>query len=297
MKIAITGTNGLLGQHLVQLLLDNGYSVVAMGKGSDRASFSSSLSYNYYEVDIADQGALLDALILEKPDVLVHAAAITKVDECELQQSQCENVNVRGTQYTIRAAEQNCRHFIFVSTDFVFDGAEGNYGEEEDPRPVSFYGKTKLAGERLVKDCKIPWAVVRTCLVYGNVLAGSRTNIISWVKQSLEQGNAIKVVSDQIRTPTYVEDLAKGILLIIQKKATGIYHISGKDVLTPYAMALQTARFFGLNKELIEEVNASLFTQPAQRPLKTGFNISKARKELGYEPLSFEEGLSRMFNG
>lgn len=295
MKIAITGTNGLLGQHLVQLLLNEGYSVVATGKGPDRSFFaSSSKAYRYYELDIVDQLRINEIWHSEKPEVLVHAAAITQVDECELNQEQCEWVNVQGTAWAIMAAEKYCRHIIFVSTDFVFDGVGGSYSEDAELNPISFYGKTKQEGERLVSHAKIPWAIVRTCLVYGNVLSGSRNNIISWVKENLENNKPIRVVSDQFRTPTYVADLAKGILLIIQQKATGIYHISGNEILTPYEIAQQTAHFLGLNNGLIEEVNASVFTQPAKRPPKTGFNISKARKELGYKPISFKEGLKRM---
>ena len=295
MKIAITGTNGLLGQHLVQLLLNGGFTVVATGKGRDRSSFaSSSKTYRYYELDIVDQIRMNEILQSEKPEVLVHAAAITQVDECELNQKQCVLVNVQGTASALRAAEKYCRHIIFVSSDFVFDGVAGNYSEDAELKPISFYGKTKQEGEQLISDSKIPWSIVRTCLVYGNVLSGSRNNIISWVKDNLEKKKPIRVVSDQFRTPTYVEDLAKGILLVIQKKATGIYHISGKEVLTPYDIAQQTAHLLGLNKELIEEVNASVFTQPAKRPPKTGFNINKARKELGYEPISFIEGLRGM---
>lgn len=295
MKIAITGTNGLLGQHLVQLLLNEGYSVVATGKGPDRSFFASnSKAYRYYELDIVDQLRINEIWQSEKPEVLVHAAAITQVDECELNQEQCEWVNVQGTAWAIMAAEKYCRHIIFVSTDFVFDGVGGSYSEDAELNPISFYGKTKQEGERLVSHAKIPWAIVRTCLVYGNVLSGSRNNIISWVKENLENNKPIRVVSDQFRTPTYVADLAKGILLIIQQKATGIYHISGNEILTPYEIAQQTAHFLGLNNGLIEEVNASVFTQPAKRPPKTGFNISKARKELGYKPISFKEGLKRM---
>lgn len=102
-------------------------------------------------------------------------------------------------------------------------------------------------------------------------------------------------MNDQIRTPTYVEDLAKGIMLIIEKRTTGIFHIAGKDILTPYEMAIATAGYCNLNKSLIKKVDASVFKQPAKRPLKTGFDISKARKELAFEPVSFEEGLRKMF--
>jgi dTDP-4-dehydrorhamnose reductase len=212
-----------------------------------------------------------------------------------LEKDKCFAINFEGTSHTLVSSELYSKFFIHISTDFVFDGVIGNYNEEDETSPISWYGNTKQMSEKIVREAKIPWAIVRTCLVYGNSLHGTRSNIITWVKNNLEQSRKIRVVDDQWRTPTYVRDLARGILLIIEKKATGTYHISGKDLLTPYDMALQTARLFNLNSDLIEKVNASTFSQTARRPLKTGLDISKARKELNYEPMSFEEGLREMF--
>ncbi len=296
MKIALTGSNGLLGQHLVKKLIDNQYNVVAISRGIDRTAFSAYKSYRYYGADITDEKALQNILMIEKPAVLVHAAAITQVDECELNQEYCQLVNVQGTKNVLTIAKAFCNHIIYISTDFVFDGIEGNYDEEAIAEPVSFYGQTKLHSEKLIQQTSIPWAVIRTSLVYGNSISGTRSNIITWVKKELEEGRQIKVVSDQVRTPTYVEDLAAGIVLVIQKKATGIFHISGKDILTPYEIAVQTASFFNLPNRLITKVSSDTFTQPAKRPPITGFNISKARALLGYEPLFFIEGLKKMFS-
>ena len=140
----------------------------------------------------------------------------------------------------------------------------------------------------------LAWAIARTVLVIGNAI-GTRSNIISWVKDKLSKGEKIRVVNDQFRTPTFTEDLAKGIVLIIEKKAKGIYHISGKDLLTPYEIALKTAAHFQLDSSLIEKADVTSFSQPAVRPPRTGFQIDKARKDLGYEPLSFDEGLNKFF--
>jgi dTDP-4-dehydrorhamnose reductase len=129
-------------------------------------------------------------------------------------------------------------------------------------------------------------------LVYGIVSDMSRSNIILWVKKSLEEGKNIKVVTDQFRTPTLAEDLAQGCWLITDKEAEGIFHISGKDFLTPYEMAIKTADFFELDKSLISQANADNFTQPAKRPAKTGFVLDKAINILGYNPVSFEEGIA-----
>ncbi len=294
MKILITGANGLLGQHLIQLLLQKKYTVVATGRGDSRLAFENPL-YSYYDMDVADGNAVFATMNHEKPHVVVHAAAMTQVDECELAPEICERINVQGTSQVLVDAEAVSSHFIYISTDFVFDGEKGNYTEEDDLMPVSHYGFSKMQAESIVQTSEIPWCIVRTCLVYGNVLKGTRSNIVNWVKGSLEQNKAIKVVNDQVRTPTYVKDLANGILLAIEKKATGIYHIAGKDVLTPYQMAVQTAELFQLDTTKIEKVDASTFSQPGRRPPKTNFIIEKARKELGYEPLSFAEGLKDMF--
>ena len=294
-KILITGANGLLGQHLTALLLKEGYKVIAVGKGACRLPFTKTDFFTYYDIDITIDFLLHQAMQKEMPGIVVHAAAVTQVDECQLNQEKCEDVNVRATAQVLLSAEECSRRFIYISTDFVFDGEKGDYSEEDDTNPLSWYGFTKVQAESITQTSDIPWAIIRTCLVYGHTLTGTRSNIISWVKQNLETGKKIKVVNDQWRTPTYVADLANGVLLVIQKQATGIYHISGKDKLTPYDMALATAAHFNLDISLIEKADASSFQQPAKRPLKTGFDISKARKELGFEPLDFSEGLKKMF--
>jgi dTDP-4-dehydrorhamnose reductase len=295
MKVIVTGANGLLGQHLVNLLLEEGFFVIATGKGHSRLPFRNSETYRYRDVDITDKDAVGDLLISEKPEIVIHAAAMTQVDECELQQDQCFNINVNGTAHVLSQTEPHSQIIIYISSDFVFDGEKGNYTEEDPLNPVNWYGYTKTMAEALIKASTIPWAIVRTSLVYGNSLNGTRKNIIAWVKDKLTKKETIKVVDDQLRTPTYVEDLAKGVLLIMEKKLTGIFHLSGKDILSPYSMAGKTAAHFFLDKDLIERVNASVFTQPAKRPPVTGLSIEKARNQLGYEPLSFEEGLKKMF--
>ncbi|THU35887.1 SDR family oxidoreductase [Niastella caeni] len=294
MKVLITGANGLLGQHLTKLLLHKNYQVIATSRGESRLPFQPSGNYTYYEMDVSNALETFSVMEREKPDVVVHAAAMTQVDDCELRPQQCERINVQGTSQILTDAESFSSHFIYISTDFVFDGEKGNYAEEDDTKPISLYGFSKLQAESMVQTSTIPFSIVRTCLVYGNLLKGTRSNIVSWVKESLEQGKTIQVVSDQLRTPTYVEDLAKGIELIIEKKATGIYHISGKDWLTPYDIAIKTAHTFQLDATKIVKVDASTFKQPGRRPLKTGFIIEKARKELGYEPMTFDEGLELM---
>lgn len=298
-KILITGANGLLGQKLVELYRDQPeVDVVATGRGRNRNPGG---TYRYFELDITSEAHVSQLIASEKPDVIIHTAAMTQVDECELQPEECWKLNVEAVRYLADAAMEHHSFFIHLSTDFVFDGANGPYREEDEPNPLSKYAGSKLESEKVVAASGTAYAIVRTMLVYGIVHDMSRSNIILWVKKNLEEGKEINVVNDQWRTPTLAEDLAKGCALVAAKRARGIFHISGKDMLSPYDMAVATAAFYDLDASLIKEVDGSLFKQPAKRPPKTGFILDKARRELGYEPVSFEEGLailkSQMISG
>lgn len=291
-KVLITGANGLLGQKMVQKLKgDDEYQVFATGRGKCRLPSSWGEGYTWLELDVTDLEQVKAVFDQTKPNVLIHTAAMTNVDECELNREACKLQNVDAVKNLIVGCERHDTHFIHLSTDFIFSGDNGPYLEADRPGPVNFYGKTKLESEELVVASKTKWAIARTVLVYGIAADMSRSNIILWVKKSLEDGKNIQVVNDQLRTPTLAEDLADGCILLMEKEATGIFNISGKDMLTPFDMAMLTADYFGLDKTLIREVDSTIFTQPAKRPLKTGFNIEKAEKELGYSPKSFTDGI------
>jgi len=294
MKVLITGANGFLGHYLVSLLLQKGYEVIATGKGNNRLPFGNSEKFVYTEMDFTNPFVVNDIFDTHKPEIVVHAGAISKPDECELNRKEALRINTEGTVTMLSNAAKHKCFFIFISTDFVFDGEAGMYTEVDNPNPVNFYGKTKLVAEEAVKRYDFDWAIVRTVLVYGKAMAG-RSNILTIVKEKLEKGEAYSVVDDQVRTPTYVEDLAAGIIAIMEKRACGIYHLSGINILTPYEMACRTADFLGLDKSLIKRVTAESFSQPAKRPARTGFIIDKAKRELAYSPVSFLEGLKRTF--
>ena len=288
-KVFITGANGLLGQKLVeQLVGKDDFHVIASGKGECRLPGK---GFEYVSLDITNAQEVEKTLADIKPEIIMHCGAMTHVDQCELNQEDCYNSNVNATAYLIKAAEQAKSHFIFVSTDFIFSGEEGLLDENAEAAPVNYYGETKLEAEQLVMACKTKWAIARTVLVFGIAHDMSRTNIILWVKSSLESGKEIQVVDDQFRTPTLAEDLAAGCILIAEKEAEGIFNISGPDYLSAYEMAIITADFFGLDKALINRANSSTFSQPAKRPLKTGFNITKAREQLGFEPKTFQTAI------
>lgn len=291
MKILITGSNGLLGQKLIQKLAGSaGADVIATARGENRLPFTE--GYRYTSLDITDKAHVEDVFGLHRPDVVIHTAAMTNVDQCETEKEECWKLNVTATEYLLEAAEKTGAFFLHLSTDFIFDGADGPYTEEAEANPVSFYGWSKYAAEKLVIHSNVKWAIARTILVYGIAHDMSRSNIILWVKGSLESGKAINVVNDQWRTPTLAEDLADGCILIARQRAEGIFNISGKDLLNPYQMAVMTADYFGLDKTLINETDGSQFRQTAKRPARTGFILDKPASVLGYNPRSFQEGIA-----
>jgi len=296
MKILLTGANGLLGKTLLRKLQQNNHEIVATAKDASRLANLKSRNTAFHSLDITDGDAVYKLITFTKPDVIIHAAAMTQVDQCELNKIDCWNTNVTATRFIVDAARETKSRLIFISTDFIFDGISGPYKEDDLPNPVNYYGSSKLAAEKAIMESGLSWAIVRTILVIGKTEDDQRQNIISWVKEELEKGEKIKVVDDQVRTPTFVDDLADGIMLILEKNATGIFHIAGKDTLTPYQVATKTAAYLELDTSLIEKVDAGSFTQAALRPPKTGFVIEKAKKDLGYEPRSFNEILSQIFS-
>lgn len=296
MRVLVTGANGFLGQTLTDLLSGKGYDVIATGIGACRLPFHGRPLMHYEEMNFTNPEKVRAVFEKHKPDVVVHAGAQSKPDFCELHRDLAYGTNVEGTRYLLDASAIAGSFFIFLSTDFIFDGESGMYREEDEPAPVNYYGATKLMAEKEVKAYQHAWAIVRTVLVYGKPLTG-RPTLLGIVKEKLEKGEEYSVVNDQVRTPTYVEDLANGILSIIEKKANGVFHLSGPDALTPYDMACMAADHLGLNKSLLKKVTAAVFKEPAKRPLKTGFVIEKAKKELGYEPVTFAEGLRKTFPG
>lgn len=294
-KILITGSNGLLGQKLVELLIQKvadgePYNlVIATARGENRLPFTD--GYEYQSMDITSREQVQEVVANIKPDVIIHTAAMTNVDQCESEKDSCWQQNVNSVEYLVEACAKIDCFLLHVSTDFIFDGKSGPYKEDAEANPISFYGWSKYAAEKAVTNSNIRWAIARTVLVYGIAHDMSRTNIILWVKKSLEDGKNIKVVTDQWRTPTLAEDLAKGCALIAQKEAEGIFNISGKDFLTPYEMAIMTADYFKLDKSLISQADSTTFSQPAKRPPKTGFDLSKSQQVLDYQPVSFMEGI------
>ncbi len=291
-SILITGCNGFLGQHLTLFFAAKGFNVIAVGRAECR--IKTPATFIYESVDLTNHTAVNNCLQKHKPSVIIHAAAMSKPDECNNNKNLCLLQNVEVTKFLIESAVAFAPHFIYISTDFIF-GEDGPHAENATPDPLNFYGETKLMAEQLVKKSGLLYAIVRPVFIYGKMLEGMRPSFLHWVKNNLEQHKSIKVVSDQQRTPTYVEDICKGILSIIAKKEMGEYHLAGKDILSPYQMAVAVANIFGLDVSLIENVTSASFPEPVRRAKKSGLNITKAINQLSYQPVTFEEGVKLSF--
>ncbi len=288
--IVVTGANGLLGQKLVQKLSRReAVQLIATGVGPDRNPLDE--GYVYVEMDVTDAASIRAVFEQYKPTEIIHTAAMTNVDQCEKEQEKCWLLNVTAVQIIVDLCREFGVRLIHISTDFIFDGTAGPYGEKAVPNPLSYYGSSKLAAEEIVTASGIPFAIARTMLVFGIIADGSRSNFVLWAKGELEKGKKINVVDDQWRCATLAEDLAEGVVLMTMKNRNGIYNISGPDMHSIFEMVNIVADYWKFDKTLINPVSSDTLNQPAKRPAKTGFIILKAQTELGFKPRTFKESL------
>ena len=291
-KVFITGANGFLGQHLTCYFAKKGYDVIASGRGVCRVPRLN--KFDYAPLDLTDRNAVTACLQIHQPSVIIHTAAMSKPDECDQNRAACLINNVEATAYIAEVANTFKTHFFYTSTDFIF-GENGPHEETDQPSPLNFYGESKLMAENLIRQSKLAYSIVRPVFIYGTVWEGMRPSFLHWVKNNLTQHKNIKVVSDQLRTPTYVIDICKGIEKMIQQRVLGDFHLAGKEILSPYQMAVTVADVLGLDASLIENVTSETFTEPVRRAKKSGLKIQKAVLMLGYDPVDFSDGVALTF--
>ncbi len=295
-RILITGSNGLLGQKLVKLLsFHSDFDFLATSMGENR--IESIKGFNYQSLDITSRDQVEEVITEYHPHYVINTAAMTNVDACEDAKEACWEINVNAVSYLFEACKKINAHFIHLSTDFIFDGENGPYKEEDQPNPLSYYGKSKWAAEKLLIESDYQkWAIARTIIVYGEGDNMSRSNIVLWAKSALVKGDPLTIVDDQFRSPTFADDLAKGCILIAEKNATGIFHLSGKDQMSILELVKRVAKYYNLDDSFVSPIKSVSLNQVAKRPPVTGFVLDKAKKLLGYNPVSFEEGLSLLNN-
>ena len=291
MKILITGSNGLLGQKLLhKLRQDSSVELLATSKGENRVSEQN--GYTYSELDITDQKQVAELIANTKPDVVINTAAMTNVDLCEAEKDNCDALNVSAVQFLADACVKIDAHLIHISTDFIFDGEDGPYKEEDIPNPLSYYGLSKLKSEQLLQAHAVKWTVLRTIIVCGVGENLSKGNIVLWAKGALEKGDPLNIIDDQFRAPTLAEDLADACILAAKKEAFGVFNASGKDIMSIYEIVERIAKHYGNTTDNLNKISTATLNQTAGRPPKTGFILDKSRKVLDYNPHSFEECLA-----
>ena len=291
MKILITGSNGLLGQKLLhKLRQDSSVQLIATSKGKNRVSEKN--GYTYFDLDITNNDAVAKLIASEKPQVVINTAAMTNVDLCEAEKDNCDALNVSAVQFLADACVKIDAHLIHISTDFIFDGEDGPYKEDDEPNPLSYYGLSKLKSEHLLQAHSVKWTVLRTIIVFGVGENLSKGNIVLWAKGALEKGDSLNIIDDQFRAPTLAEDLADICILAAKKKALGIFNASGKDIMSIYEIVERIAKHYGNTTENLNKISTATLNQTAGRPPRTGFILDKSINELGYNPHSFEECLT-----
>ncbi|MFP5040136.1 SDR family oxidoreductase [Parasediminibacterium sp. JCM 36343] len=293
MKVLVTGSNGFLGQHLTDYFAQKGLSVSAISRGQNQNNLTEKL--NFLSLDLTHKEAVIAAIATIKPDVIVHNAAMSKPDDCHNNQALCIEQNLMATSYLLEAAEATRPYFLYVSTDFIY-GEDGPHSEDAVPNPLNFYGESKLMAEELVKKSGLLYGIMRPVFIYGPSYGTMKPTFLHWVKNNLAQQKQIKVVTDQQRTPTYVYDICKGVYAMIMQKINTDINLAGKDILSPYEMAIMVAETLQLDKNLIEPVTSDTFPEIVKRAKRSGLTIGKARELLGYEPISFEEGVKITFD-
>ena len=281
----------MLGQKLVKLFMKKaGYEIHALSRGPNR--IANQKGYLYYDVDLLDKKALTNILTQISPDVIIHTAAMTNVDACELHQEECDRMNIEVVANILEYCHTKDVYLVHLSTDFIFDGKKGTiYMEEDIADPVNYYGLSKWKSELMIRESNVPHAILRTILVYGLVDGNDRSNIVLWVKNSLENKKEINVVTDQLRMPTYAEDLAEACWLAVEKEARGVFNVSSNQLMSIYEIALAVADTFGLDKKLIHPVRTNALSLPANRPLSTGFDLNKSITEINLPSYSFIDRL------
>jgi dTDP-4-dehydrorhamnose reductase len=287
LSVLITGASGLFGSKLSQISAKD--CKVYSGYSKAQPVWGTPIKF-----DVLNKNQVEHAFKKANPDVVVHAAALTNVDECETSKKLAWETNVEGTR-NIAEATKACGAFLFyVSTDYVFDGEKGNYTETDTPDPINYYGLTKLKAEELVKELIDEYCIARPSVIYGATPAADKINFALWLISSLTQRKPVKIVIDQYNSPTLNTNLAEMTWEIIQRRLTGTFHLSGATRINRYDFAKSIASAFKLDPTLIIPSASSEFAWVARRPKDSSLSVIKAQETLNNLPLPVDQALSRL---
>jgi dTDP-4-dehydrorhamnose reductase len=276
MKILVTGGSGLVGNKLVKELFTRGHDVIAIYNSRKP---SDPYNIKWIQLDITLRYKLEDLIYKERPNVIVHAAALTDVDVCEVEKGKAWQVNVEATRSIAKAAKTINAFLIYISTDYVFNGEKGKYKEEDIPSPINHYGITKLIGEEIVKSSEILYSIVRISAPFG--MGGNKKGFALYAAEKLMKGEEIKALIDQYVSPTYNVFLARCIASVVEKKIPGVLHIAGERM-NRYEFAIKIAEYLGVSKSLVKPAKMTeMQNWIAKRPRDSSLDTSKAKNILG----------------
>ncbi len=286
--ILVTGSNGLLGQAVTSVFTRESNLNLVLSSVEDKSLADS--NYKYIQLDITKKDDVKKAVGSVKPSVILNCAAFTNVDACETERELCWKLNVDAVKNLIISARPHGIKLVHISTDYIFDGKSGPYTEEDTPNPVSFYGKSKLAAENAIFASGIEHAVVRTMVLYG-VGKNIKPNFAQWLVNKLSAKEKINIVDDQIGNSTIADNLAFGLLKVIEENKSGIFNIAGKDIESRLQFTLKLCDVFGFDKSLINKIATASLNQPAPRPLNSGLVTLKAQTQLQFRPFETKDAL------
>ena len=287
MKLLVTGASGLLGTRLCQIALKRNHEVYS-AYSQHKPPYGTPT-----ELNILDPKRQRQILFNIKPEAVVHAAALTDVDKCELEKELAWKTNVEATDNLARLCKEHAAFFVYVSTDYVFDGEKGMYKETDKPAPINHYGLTKLKGEEAVQALD-NYCIARGSVIYGSTPATGKTNFALWLLDKLEKKEEVKITSDQWNSPTLNVNMAEMILEILEKRVTGIFHLAGATRLSRYDFAKHIAETFNLDKKYIKLVTSEHMKWIAKRPKDSSLDVNKAKRNLASKPLEICEALETM---
>jgi dTDP-4-dehydrorhamnose reductase len=289
-RVLIVGSNGLLGQKVTDLFSrSKNYEI--LNTSVEDKPFLKMNKFLYRHLDITHRNSAMKLVDDFLPEVIINTAAITNVDLCETERALAWKVNVVGVENLVHAARMVGAKIIHFSTDYVFDGKSGPYAENDRVNPMSYYGRTKLASENVLRTSEIPHTIIRTMILYG-IGKLIKDNFALWLVNNLKENKQVRVVDDQIGNPTLVDDLAYAVLKVVEFDKNGLYHIAGNDLASRYDFAIALAKKFKFDKNLIIPIKTAILKQPAPRPMKSGFIILKAETELSIKMSGVEQGLT-----
>ncbi len=291
-KVLLIGANGFLGSKLIYYIQNELYSHKFIPIAADIQNNTIPKEIDFQRIDITNKEKTIETIKKINPDTVILTAAYTDVDKCEDEKKLAHDLNILGPENVALGCREINSKIIVLSTDFVFDGKKGDYSEIDEPKPLSYYAKTKFEGEKRIIKTRVDYLICRTAVLYG--WYPYRQNFITWILNNLENGNQINIITDQINSQTLANNLAEILLHLIDYNKSEIIHTTGDCALSRYEIAVKCAEIFNFSQKLIHPID--FFKQKAIRPKNASLNISKLKKILGnkLKILNLDEGLNFM---